>query len=484
MKKVLLALAVLASSLTATAQSYKGTSFEDRIGHGQDSIDVRGALSMYVQCLKEKNYGEAYEHWKFVMEKAPLAQVRIYKEGQTILQEMTKKETDATKKKAYFDELMALYDLRLKNLNDLNDIATKEIDISSRGFVICRKAYDSYYFNPVQDNAAAVASYDLFHKGIADTGRDTEAGVLWGFTELSDYLYKSDPDKYREDYLNDYMTTVEVCQSLLAMANEYPVDSIPGDPTSADSTKWETQIILDPKAQRIIDYYQPTLDHAEDLFVKSGAADCDALEKIYVTKIEANKTNLDYLNGVLKLLSNFDCDKSDIYYKASDYAYEIKKTPQAAIGRASKCLKSGDSAGAIKYFDEAISLEPETAKKAKYAYAIAALMYKRGNTSGCLQYINKTLQYNPSNGGAYLLKASIVARSGSRKSIEATAPFCLAIDICNQAKAKDPSCSARANRAIASYSANLYPRSEAFMQGFKAGQRVSTAYGSTTIRFR
>lgn len=483
MKKLLFSLALVACGLSASAQSsYKGTQFEDRIGHGEDSVNVRANLSIYVQYLKEKNYAEAYEPWKFVLDKAPLAQVRIYKEGQVILQNLIKAETDPAKKQAYYDQLMALYDLRLKNLDDLNDIATKEVDKSSRGFVICRKAYDSYYFNPKPD---VVASYELFHKGIADTGRDTEAGVLWGFTDISDYLYKSNPDKYREDYLNDYMTTVDVCQTLLTMANEYPVDSIVGDPTSEDSTKWETQIVLDPRAQKIIDYYQPTLDHAEQLFVASGAADCSALEQIYSTKIEANKTDLNYLNGVLKLLTNFDCSESATYDKAADYAYELQKTPQAAIGKASKCLKSGDTDGAIKYFDEAISMEEDGAKKGKYAYAIAALMFKKGNTGQCLSYLNKTLQYTPSNGGAYLLKASLVARAASGDHLQRSYYYCLAIDICNQAKAKDPSCSARANRQIAGYSGHLYPKSEAFMAGLKAGQRVQAgSFGSTTLRFR
>ena len=65
------------------------------------------------------------------------------------------------------------------------------------------------------------------------------------------------------------------------------------------------------------------------------------LEKIYTSKVEENKTNLEYLNGVLKVLTFFECDKSDIYYTASDYAYQINKTPDAAIGKAQKLYKDG-----------------------------------------------------------------------------------------------------------------------------------------------
>ena len=454
--------------------------YKTRIGHGQDSIDVIEALQLYSDAYKVKNYKEAYEPWKTVLTKAPTARVDTYKKGQWMLQSLIQSDTDPTLKKQYFDDLMNLYDTRLKYMNELNSFSGPK-DQSSKGGIICRKAYDSYFMNP---NPDVTKSYALFKEGINDTGNDTEGFVLYGFIQLSNARFEYDKDKYREDFINDYLQVTDICGRLIQQANEYPTTVIPADPSSPDSTKWEEQVVLDPEAEKIIMAYQPPYDQAEQLFVSSGAADCDALDKIYRPKVEANKTDNNFLTGVLKVLRSFDCDKSDLYEIAADYSYQINKTPQAAIGKASKCLKSGDTNGALKYFQEAIDMEPDNAKKGKYCYAIAGLMYKRGNTSGCMQWINKTLQYTPSNGGAYLLKASIVARSGSRASIEATAPFCLAIDICNKAKAADPSCASRANKAIANYSTNLYPKSEAFMAGIKPGTPASTPYGSTTLRFR
>ena len=480
MKKILFACSLAIMALAASAQNLKGTSVNDRIGHGQDSIDVLGSLSLYQEAYKRQSYVEAVEPWEFVFEKAPLSQVRIYKEGAYMFEQLIQKETDAAKKQEYFDKLMKIYDQRLKYMEQLNSFSSEK-DQSSKGGITCRKAYDSYFFNP---NPDVEKSYALFKEGINDTGNDTEGFVLYGFMRLSDARYKFDNEKYREDYINDYLLVTDICGRLLQQANEYETQVIPADPNSEDSTKWVEQVILDPTAEKIIANYQPPYDQAEELFVNSGAADCEALDKIYRPKVEANKTDNNYLTGVLKVLSSFDCDKSDLYDIAADYSYQINKTPQAAIGKASKCLKANDTNGAIKYFDEAISLLDDNASKAKYAYIVAALLYKKGNTSGCLNYINKTLQYNPANGGAYLLKASIVARSGSHKDIMATAPYCLAIDICNKAKSVDPSCAGRANRAIANYTANLFPKSEGFMAGIKAGTPASTSYGSTTIRFR
>ncbi|MBQ0045945.1 MAG: hypothetical protein KBT33_00335 [Prevotellaceae bacterium] len=469
MKKILLACSLILASVAGNAQSLKGTSLNDRIGHGQDSIDVLGSLSLYQDAFKRQSYVEAVEPWEFVFEKAPLSMVRIYMDGTWMFEKLISDTTDPEKKQEYFDKLMKVYDQRLKYMDQLNSFSSAKAQ-SSKGGITCRKAYDSYFYNPKPD---VITSYNLFKEGIEDTGNDTEGFVLYGFMQLSDARYKANNDKYREDYINDYLLVTDICGRLLEQANEY-------ETTTEVNEEGDTVVVLSPEAEKIIQAYQPPFDQAEALFVSSGAADCDALDKIYRPKIEANKTDNNYLTGVLKVLRSFECDKTDLYEKAADYSYEIVKTPQAALGKASKALKAGNTAEALKYFNESLSLETDNSKKAKIYQAIAVLMYQRGNYGEALKWIDKL----PGNGSLLLLKASIVARSGSHKSIEATGPYCLAIDICNKAKSVDPSCAGRANRAIANYTANLYPKSEAFMAGIKAGTRVSTPYGSTTLRFR
>ena len=483
MKKILFACTLAIIAVAASAQNLKGTSVHDRIGHGQDSIDVLGSLSLYQEAFKRQSFVEAIEPWEFVFEKAPLSQVRIYTDGAWMFENLIQKETNADLKKQYFEKLMNIYDQRLKNLEALNSFATPKTT-STKGNIICRKAYDYYYYCPTMDNNTA---YKMFKEGIDDMGPNTEGFVLFGFIECSynRYLQNKDNIDIRQDFIQDYMNTNEICDRLLDQAKEYPSETIPADPESEDSTKWVEQVVLSPEAQKIVDNYQPVQDKANDLFVSSGAADCDALEKIYGAQVEANKTNLQYLNSVLAILTNFECDKSNIYYVAADYAYQINKTPQPAIGKASKLLKEGDVNGAIKYFDEALSLETDNAKKAKYAYIVAALMYRKGNIAQCRQYCQKTLQYNPSNGGAYLLQANCIARAASGDALQRSYFYCLAYDYCNKAKAVDPSSAAKANRAAANYAAHFYPKSEAFFAGIKAGQTVSVpGFGTTTLRLR
>lgn len=482
MKKFMIACSLAAFAMGASAQNLAGTSVNDRLANNPDSADVLGSLSLYREEFKSQNYAEAVAPWEFVFTKAPLAQIRVYTDGAWMFETLISKETDAAKKTEYFNKLMNIYDVREKNLDALNSFATPKTK-STLGNIRCRKAYDYFTYCPTMDNETA---YKMFKSGIDDMGPNTEAFVLYAFIQCSynRFYANQQNNDIRQDFINDFMQTDEICNNLLDQAKEYPSTVIPADPDSEDSTKWAEQVILDPEAEKIINAYYPTQVKANELFMASGAADCEYLEKIYSADVEKNKGDLKYLKAVLQTLSSFDCDKSNIYGIAADYAYALEKTPEAAIGKAGKALKAGNTAEAIKYFDEAISLESNTAKKAKYAYACAALMYKRGNISGCRQYCRQTLQYNPSNGGAYLLQASCIARSASGDALQRSYYYCLAADYCNKAKAVDPASAGKANAAAASYAAHFYPKSEAFFAGIKAGQRVSVAGESTVLRLR
>lgn len=485
MKKIFLTLALAAGAMAASAQNLAGTSLDDRLVGNPDSADVRGSLSLYQDAFKRQSYVEALEPWEFVFQKAPLAMVRVYTDGAWMYEQLIQKETDAAKKTEYFNKLMNIYDQRLKNLDALNSFATPKTT-STKGNIICRKAYDYYYFCPNMNNNEA---YKMFKEGINDMGPNTEAFVLYGFIECAynRFMQNKDNTDIRQDFIQDYMLCNDICNTLLDQAKEFPSETLPADTTSEDSTRWVDQVILAPEALKIVQAYQPTQEQCNNLFVQSGAADCDALEKIYSEKVEANKSDINYLNAVLQILNNFECDKSNIYYVAADYAYQITKTPQAAIGKASRLLKEGNTDEAIKYFNEAIELESDNAKKAKYSYIVAALMFKKGNTAQCRAYCKKSLSYNPSNGGCYLLQASCIARGAAGKSPKDVATsyyYCLATDYCNKAKAVDPSSAAKASRQAAGYSAHFYPKSEAFFAGIKAGQTVSCMGETTTLRLR
>lgn len=206
MKKFLSLAAVAMLSASAYAQ-YEGTSFDDRIGHGQDSIEVRQNVSMFLENYKQRNWKDAYENWKFIMEKAPIARLDTYTRGVTMFEQMIAQSQDKAQQKAYLTELLGLYDTRLQNADALN--SWSEIK-TTRGPVLCRKAYDYAHFAPsIFEDYTLDKAYDGFTEGInlvnQDPSIEIEGFVLSEYFQTSFKKFQAAPDAFREQFLNDYL---------------------------------------------------------------------------------------------------------------------------------------------------------------------------------------------------------------------------------------------------------------------------------------
>lgn len=317
-----------------TMAQYEGTRVYDRIGHGQDSITTLGNIVAYKDSYKAQDYVGAYEPWKAVFTMAPCAEVSTYAYGAMILANVLVKEQDMTKKKAYFNELMNLYDTRLKHMDALNSF-TKADKRATKGDILARKAFDyAYYGAGVADGYSLDKAYTMFREGIdlinKDGAKEVPGFVLDKFFEISYQRYMADSTAFREQFLKDYMESREACQGMLSLANE-ATDSV--------------------AAQKIVAQYDPTLNRIETLFAQSKAADREQLIAIFGPKIEENKTNLAYLKSALTLLAANDCDDTDIYFKAAEYAYNIEPSYESAIGTAQKYYKDGKVAESVQYFE-------------------------------------------------------------------------------------------------------------------------------------
>ncbi len=444
-------------------------------------------ISLYRMNLKAHNWGEAYPYWKEVVKNCPTTQLRTYADGEALISNLIKVTEDSIaqfpdqkdvltkKKEQYVNDLMGMFDQELALLDQLNEMARSNPktakSVHSKGYIQCRKAY--FYAALGGDNDKA---YEMFSEGINGIDRENEevdAAVLYSFFQVSYGKYKANTE-FRAQFLQDYLDCSGVCDAMLDRAQGMVKDTL--SPTYAQDTLM---------AQQYVNRYLPTSEYIENTFVNSGAADCASLQTIFAPKVEDAKSDLDKLNQILTLLQSFNCTDAACYYKASDYAYQIKPTYESAIGKASAAFKKGNTSEAIKYFDDALSMAPSN-KKANIALSIAAIMFHKGNVSGCNSYCNKALSYNPSMGKAYLLIASCIARSASGDALQRSKYYCLAMDKCARAKAVDPGCAGAANRQIASYSGGLCRMIDYVMDNPPAkGSTVSVpGWGTTTMRYK
>jgi len=397
-QKAFIAISLAAVCAPVMAQ-YENTDTRQRIemieATDEEKTNIRQNLSLFQTAIESGNFQEAYESWKPVFEKAPFAQVGIYTNGAYMLFMMVQNEQDAAKKQALFQELMKLYDTRVTNLAGLNSF-TPEHRRATEGDVIARKAYDYAFLAPQADPSYSLdKAYNLFSDGIKKIneqgGREVEGFVLDAFFRVSYAKYQADNNGFREQFLQDYLESKEVCDKMLQLAKE------------------ET----DPdRAQKIVDKYDAPLNTIEGLFAESKAADRDQIIAIFTPKVEANKDNLNYLKSALTVMAANDCDDTPVYYKAAEYAYNIEPTFESAIAMAQKLYKDGETAKSVKYYNDAIDLCKSDTQKGNIALRVAAAMRKSGDTKSAYAYLDKAVQFNPDlEGKCFMQRANIATKA-------------------------------------------------------------------------
>ncbi len=393
MKLSKFALALALTGLTGSAYAqYEGTTWEQRIGTGQDSIDTRQNLSLYQMSLQNQQWAEAYTSWKAIIEKAPCAQKGIYTKGAFMLYTLITNEQDKAKKLQYFNDLMMLFDTRVKNLDALNSFENEK-GRSTLGDVLSLKAdYYNWTAPKVEgSNYTLNQSYANYKEAIKmineKGGREIEGSVLQNFFLVSDAMYKAKPEAMREKYLQDYLDSKDACEKMLQLAKEAQAE---GDAE---------------RAKKLVEKYDGPLALIEQTFTQSGAADKEQIVNVYTKKLETYKNDINKLNSALNLMSQNDCDDTDIYYQYAQAAYAIEPTYQSAIGCAQFAQKQEKAEESAKYYDKALELANNDNVKGaiclRISKALAATDVDKSNS-----YIEKAIGFSKDLAGkAYLQQA-------------------------------------------------------------------------------
>ena len=447
MKKMLTALFALSLGATA-AFAQKGVEDGSRFGHGQDSLNCLKNISVYTEYVKTNNFKDAYPSWKAVFDEAPWAQVATYTNGAKILRALIAAEKDGAKQKEYFELLMKVHDQRIQYLDKLNTLSKTK---ATKGDIMGTKAHD-YFSMGGQDNNAA---YAMFAEAVAAEKQNLPYYVLMEFVDASARKVKAE-EAHKEQFVQDYIAAAGYASEALEAAKK-------------ESAKKN---------------YQMAKENIDAHFINSGVATCDNLQAIYAPKIEANKTNLDYLKQVMKVMKMLGCTEAEAYFAASELAHAIEPTAETAIGCGYMYYKKGDFDKCISYFDNAIELEQDPIKKADYNYSAAAVCFSNKQLSKAKQYARKSIELNGENGKPYMLIAQMYA-SSPNWSDEAALNKCVffaVIDKLQKAKSVDPSCAEEADKLIRTYAGYTPKDEDLFFIGLKKGDAVTIGgwIGETT----
>ena len=444
-----MATALFALSLSATAVfAQKGVEDGSRFGHGQDSLNCLQNISIYTEYVKTNNFKDAYPSWKAVFDEAPWAQIATYTNGAKILRALIAAEKDGAKQKEYFNLLMKVHDQRIQYLEQLNTLSRTK---ATKGDIMGTKAHDYFTMGGSDNNEV----YAMFAEAVAAEKHNLPYYVLMEFVDASARKVKAD-EAHKEQFVQDYIAASGYANEALNAATK-------------ESAKKN---------------YKTAKENIDAHFINSGVATCDNLQAIYAPKVEASKTDLEYLKQVVKVMKMLGCTESEAYFAASEYAHAIEPTAETAIGCGYMYYKKGDFDKCISYFDNALELEQDPIKKADYNYSAAAVLFANKQLSKAKQYARKAIELNGEWGKPYMLIAQMYASSPNWSDEGALnkCTFFAVIDKLQKAKSVDPSCAEEADKLIRTYAGYTPKDEDLFFIGLKKGNAVTIGgwIGETT----
>jgi tetratricopeptide (TPR) repeat protein len=425
------------------ASAQKGIDNGTPFGSGEDSIRCVTNISLFTPYAKINNFQDAYPYWKQAYEECPGATKDLYLYGVKIINWQISEEKDPARQAALIEELIALYDQRIKYFGKDSRYG--------KDWIIVRKVQD-YLRLKGDDNADATLIYGWL-KEVLDEYREKTEGVGISLYMFASYkLLQKNTDAHKAQYIEDFLKCSTLFDTQLAAAK------------AANNEKEVTSL-------------EALKSGIEAGFANSGAADCATLESVYGKKIEENKSNLNFLKESITLFRRAGCQENEFYFTAAGYAHQIEPTAESAIGLGNQAFKKQDYETAEKYFTEAISMATEDETKADIYFIIANIAYIHKNYSKSRQNCLKAVEANPKLCKPYLLIGNMYAATASSTSDDPVIRKCAyyaAVDKFERARQADSSCAEEANRMIATYREHFPSKEEIFMHpDLKEGATIS-----------
>lgn len=438
MKKVILSILTFTMFLGGSAFAQ-----DDRYGENREQCLLY--LSYYDVYFKQKSYDEALPNWREAYRLcAPTARQALLIDGTTLMRQLIAKNArNEEYKAALLDTLLTLHDLRA--------------EYYPAYAVTARNNKGQDLSNYVKNNPAML--FEEYTKIIEANGSETKTSLFVHNLNAAIELFQNgelEADKVIEAY-----------QRNLALLDKAPAKT---DAEAEQNARIRTDL--------------------ESLFIGSKVASCENLIALFTPRFEANPNDLQVASNIVKMMGMTEgCTDNDLFLKAATTMYRIEPSYTSAYFLYRLNAAQGNVRQAIDFLEEAIAYaESGDDVDAEYSYELAAFCYKNGQPAKSYAAARKAAELDASMAGkAYFLIANIWGSTNcGGDEIGRRAPYWVAVDYLNRAKAADPSLSEEANRMIAQY-AKYYPQTaEAFMYNLTDGQSYSVTCGgmsaTTTVR--
>jgi len=367
--------------------------------NAQSSEECLQNLSIFAEFAKVKNYDEAYEPWRKVREECPSLNVAIYSYGERILKDRYKKQP-ANQKQAVVADLMSLYDEWLLNF------PTKR-NVKVEGDIISSKAQSMIDFK-MPDKMETYKTFDLAFT--TDPKSFTNPKGLYNYFKTFYDLYKEDTygvtmeqlfTKYEEVSEKFELESTNLARKLDIILKKEEE----GNPITSREIRNKRGYGINSNA---IATYLRNLDA-----IISKEASCFNLVPLYQRNFEENKTDVLWLKRAASRMDSKDCSDDPLFVTLVEALHNLDPSADSAYYLGLLNDKKGNNKDALKYYEESITLEGDSYKKAKILYKIAIKFKNAGRKSSARSYAMKALKYQPSMGRAYLMISNLYASSAN-----------------------------------------------------------------------
>ena len=414
--------------------------------YGADSAECIKYLSYYKEYYKQKNYDEALPHWRDAFRLCPpTANQTMLLDGAQMYRELLKKNTaNSPYRDALVDTLIMIDDVRIDNYPSYSTTALNNKGLDMINFV-------------KNDNQLL---YDEL-SGIIDANGEKTFPNIFLFHFNSAIALYGDGMLGSEDILDAYDQSVGYLEKL--------AESNPTNPM-----------------------YEKIRSAIEDLFISSKVASCDDLIALFTPRLEAAPDDLAMASNIVRIMSiTENCTDNDLFLQAANTMHRLDPSHNSAYFLYRIYSVRGDVDNAIKMMQEAIDQEAsDTEQDAEYYFELATFCYKNGRTVDSYNYALKTVEADVDgnlHGKAYLLAGTIWGSTPCKgNEIETRAPYWVAVEYMNKAKAADPTLADECNNYISQYRTYYPTTGDAFMYDLTDGQSYTVSCNgmsaTTTVR--
>tara|TARA_B100000900_G_scaffold122972_1_gene103716 strand:- start:19302 stop:20663 length:1362 start_codon:yes stop_codon:yes gene_type:complete len=415
-KRIILLVISIIISLDVYSICYNGNGIQNC--KETDSINKQKCIqlvSVFTEYYKQKDFVTAYKSWSWVFKNCPKNSINTYKYAPRILNAKIKE--DKENKSFYVDTLLMVFDQRIECFGQ-------------RGYVLGLKGYELLRF----DKSKAQEAYTYLEESIELDRNSSSVQAVEGYMKSLVILEKS-ALKTKLDVIEGYAKVSEII--------DYNINN---------QTKTAKNFIK--KSAKIEDLFTPY-------------ANCDDLEQLFSSKFDKTTNDLTLLKKISKLLKSKKCMDSDLFFNVSSRLYELDPSASSANLMANMCIAKRNFSLAIKYSNEAISLEEDASKKADYYLTLADAYRYSGSYSSARNSIYNALKIRSGWGKAYVsLGNTYIAglNQCGEEEFSKKAVYWIAVDAFQKALS-DPEFKKIAAKQISIYSRYFPSIEECFFNG-------------------